>query len=219
MISGKDGKVRIHVEADIFPVLTHEIMKGVTEYLSMGRYSAMSQEMKESILSVDSYQDEHRQMLIGGQLRRQLYFCIQEAVQQISEKEGLIEGKQPNQYFAPIYQRINQLPAQEYLHFIQTLTDGSDGSKSISTIKKVIATIHQDHEAYQAQLQATKQKVYTQEDIEKSLQAKRSPECQVFLAQYQHQLTEKLKEFYPKTLAPRAVERSVITKIEKYFAN
>ncbi len=211
--------IKLHIEADIFPVLAHEMMKGVTEYLSMNRYNGISEEMKTAILSVDEYQDEHRQMLIWGQLWRQLYFCIQEATYEVADTEGLIDGKTPKQYFVPIYQRINQLPAQEYLAFIKMLTDGGDGKNAIGRIKQIIETLQEEYQAYQAQLQATKQKIYTQADIEKSLQAKRSPECQVFLTQYQSQLTGKLKEYYPSSLAPKAIERSIITKIEKYFAN
>jgi hypothetical protein len=58
------GHAKIDIQADIFPVLLHEMAKGVLEYIAYNRYQGLSAEIVQSILSVDSRESEHWMMLI-----------------------------------------------------------------------------------------------------------------------------------------------------------
>ncbi|MBP6911295.1 hypothetical protein KBC03_07000 [Patescibacteria group bacterium] len=62
-IEGK-YETKIDVKADIFPVLLHEMAKGVMEYIAYTRYNGMETAEVQSILSVDSRHSEHWMMLI-----------------------------------------------------------------------------------------------------------------------------------------------------------
>jgi hypothetical protein len=83
----ENKETKINIQADIFPVLLHEMAKGVVEYIAYTRYNKIDPKLISSILSVDSRQSEHRMMLLGPQIYKQLFFLIKEAIAQYDEKK------------------------------------------------------------------------------------------------------------------------------------
>jgi len=143
-----DSNSSIRVKADVFPILLHEIAKWILEYMSMARYNEMRETLVSSILSIDSYQDEHLAMVIWPQLYKQLSFAIKEAISQFFEEWNSASPYNKKQYFIPIFQHINQLPSEEYFKCIESIIDWSDWQKAISTIKWIIQQIENKYQEY-----------------------------------------------------------------------
>ncbi len=163
----EDKETKIEVKADIFPVLLHEMAKGVMEYIAYTRYNNLDENIVQSILSVDSRQSEHWMMLIGPQIYKQLFFLIKEALAQYAENHHLVGGKKESDYIIPVTYKILQLPAEEFLSFIENiLNPEAQWEKSLTFISNVVENIHTQYEQYlQNKLTTTPKVALTIEQI------------------------------------------------------
>ncbi|MFZ2151002.1 MAG: WG repeat-containing protein [Candidatus Absconditicoccaceae bacterium] len=163
----EDNGAKIKIQADIFPVMLHEMAKGVVEYLAYTRYNNLNSEMISSILSVDSRESEHWMMLLGPQIYKQLFFLIKEAIAQYNEENGILDDKQESDYILPVISHIIQLAADQFLSFMETiLRQDQDGQQSIESIKKIIDAIHSQYEGYLASNNTPKMKLTIKEIME-----------------------------------------------------
>ena len=163
----EDNVAKIKIQADIFPVLLHEMAKWVVEYMAYTRYNNLNPEMISSILSVDSHESEHWMMLLGPQIYKQLFFLIKESIAQYNEKHWILDDKQESDYIIPIISHVVQLPANQFLSFMETiLRQDQDGQKSIELITKIIDNIHNQYEWYLVSSNAPKMKLTVKEIME-----------------------------------------------------
>lgn len=166
LLNGQNG-AKIKIQADTFPVLLHEMAKWVVEYLAYTRYNNLHPEMVSSILTVDSHESEHWMMLVWPQIYKQLFFLIKESIDQYNEKKWILEDKKESDYIIPIFSHITQLPADQFLSFIESiLRQDQDGQKSIESITKIIDNIHNQYEWYLASSKAPKMKLTVKEIME-----------------------------------------------------
>ncbi len=145
----KDNDTHIAIQGDIFPVIIHEMAKGVLEYLGYIRYNDIDEHLISSILSVDSRSSEHWMMLLWPQIYKQLLFLIKEAIAEYDEQVGIISSKKNNDYILPLLSRILQLPATDFLSFMQQILDPTvNGATSIQYIKDMLDDINTQYQQY-----------------------------------------------------------------------
>ncbi len=148
-LSPADDGTKINIKADIFPVLLHEMAKWVIEYMAYARYNALSPELTQSILSVDSRESEHRMMLVWPQIYKQLFFLIKESIAQYNETKWVLVQKEESDYIMPVFSRLVQLPATDFLAFMEMiLRQDQSGAKPIAFIKNIIQDIDAQYVLY-----------------------------------------------------------------------
>ncbi len=148
-LSPAEDGTKIHIKADMFPVLLHEMAKWVIEYMAYTRYNNLSPEITQSILSVDSRESEHRMMLVWPQIYKQLFFLIKESIAQYNETKWVLAQKEESDYIMPIFSRLVQLPATDFLAFMEMiLRQDQSGAKPIACIKNIIQDIDLQYALY-----------------------------------------------------------------------
>lgn len=208
----EEKETKIKIQADIFPVLLHEMAKGVVEYMAYTRYNSLDPKITKSILSVDSRQSEHWMMLIGPQIYKQLFFLIKEAVAQYSDQKWLLDSKNAADYIVPVLAHILQMPAEKFLQFIENiLREDQWGESPIALITKVIDGMHTQYEAYLAstpspKMELTIEKIMEQLTRELALWKKAQMYIKSALPDVQYKLKDKWYVLSDKKLGRKIAE-------------
>jgi hypothetical protein len=124
----------IHARADNFPLLLHELTKGVFEFLSLYGLPKDEEEIKKIYGQTDQPENEFMALRIGSYFWKKLNILI--------HKQGCSD------LLATIYSQIVQLPANQFKKFVQDMLENeSEASAVLQEICKKVKW-ETEHEKY-----------------------------------------------------------------------
>lgn len=139
---------KIVAKAFNFPVLIHEIAKGVLEYVFSIRLKNFSENLRKAIVdAADSYEEEHFMKILGPQIWKQVFYAIEVALDEYEQENELYGVENKREFLLLFINKMATMSAEDFNNLIDDLLNPGQAEESgreepLQRIKNVIDNIN-----------------------------------------------------------------------------